>query len=198
MRSKRLLLLLVLAAGTILVALEVGRHMREQAMRNPAELLEFMPGVPVQVKNFHRSMIEDGRKTWEIRGAEAAYFEAEERAAISLPRLVFYRDDGGTLHAKGREGSVFLPGGRLQRAVLDGAVEITYGRARFRADKLIYVQAEDRIVCPGRVRAVVDGVEFEGDNMTYSLTNDTIELQGAVRTTIHAGLPGPSRMNGGL
>lgn len=187
MRSKRLLLLLVMAAGAIFVAVEVARHMREQALQDPRELLEFTPGVPLQVKNFHRSMIRDGRKAWEIKGTEATYFKAEERAAVSRPRLVFYRNNGGTLEARGREGNVFLPNGQLQRAVLDGAVDVVYQEARFRTDKLIYLHADDRIVCPGRVWAVVDGVEFEGENMTYSLANDTIELRGAVRTTLHGG-----------
>ncbi len=187
MRSKRLLLLLVMAAGVTFVAVEVARHKREQALRDPGELLTFTPGVPLQVKNFRRSMIRDGRKAWEIKGAEATYFKAEERAAISHPRLVFYRKNGGTLEARGRQGNVFLPRGDLQRAVLDGAVDVTYQDARFQTDKLIYLHADDRIVCPGRVRAVVDGVRFEGENMTYSLANDTIELGNAVRTTLRGG-----------
>lgn len=198
MRSKRLLLLLVLVAGVVFVGIEVVQHMREQAIRDPRDLLEFTPGVPLQVKNFRRSMIEDGRKTWEIKGAEATYFEDEERAAISRPRLVFYRENGGTLEARSREGNVFLPSGDFQRAVLDGAVEITYRDARFRTDKLIYLHADDRIVCPGRVRATVDGLEFEGENMIYSLANDTIAVNGAVRTTIPPGFPGKSRVPNGL
>ena len=203
MRSKRLSLLLVLAAGTIFVGIEVTQYMREQASRDPGDVLQFTPGVPLQVKNFHRSMIEDGRKAWEIEGAEATYFKAEERAAISRPRLAFYRENGGTLEARGREGNVFLPGGRLRRAVLDGAVDVTYQDAKFRTDKLVYLHSDGRIVSPGRVRAVVDGVEFEGENMTYSLATGTIEVQGAVKTTIHAGtihagLSGPSRASDGL
>lgn len=187
MRSKRLLLLLVLAAGATFVGVEVARHMREQAARDPGGLLRFTPGVPLQVKNFRRSMIEDGRKTWEIKGAEATYFEAEERAAIRGPRLVFHRDNGGTLQARSREGSVFLPSGHFKRAVLDGAVDIAYRDARFRTDKLIYLPADDRIVCRGRVWASVDGVELEGEDMTYSLADETLRFRGAVKTTIQPG-----------
>ena len=188
MRSTRLLLLLVLAAGTTFVGIEVAQHMREQAIRDPRDLLQFTPGVPLQVKNFRRSMIEDGRKAWEIEGAEATYFKAEERAAIRRPRLVFYREDGRTLEARSREGNVFLPGGHLERAVLDGAVDITFQGARFRTERAIYHQADDRVVCPGRVWAVVDGLEFEGESMTYWLTDETLEVLGAVRTTIQGRL----------
>jgi LPS export ABC transporter protein LptC len=188
MRSKRLLLLLVLAAGTTFVGIEVAQHMRGQAIRDPRDLLQFTPGVPLQVKNFRRSMIEDGRKAWEIEGAEATYFKAEERAAIRRPRLVFYREDGRTLEARSREGNVFLPGGHLERAVLDGAVDITFQGARFRTDRVIYHQEDDRVVCPGAVWAIVDGVEFEGESMTYWLTDETLEVLGAVRTTLHGRL----------
>lgn len=198
MRSQRLLLLLVLAVGTIFVGVEVAQHVRQQAIQDPRDLLQFTPGVPLQVKNFRRSMIEDGRKAWEIEGAEATYFKAAERVAVTGPRMVFYREDGGTLEARSREGDVFLPGGRLERAVLDGAVEITYQDSRFLTDKLIYVHADSRFVCPGRVRAVVDGVEIEGENMTYSLTSDTISVRDAVRTTIHGGRPRGSKVAGRL
>ena len=187
MRSKRLLLLLVLAAGATFVGIEVAQHMREQANRDPRDLLQFTPGVPVQVKNFRRSMIRDGRKEWEIKGAEATYYKAEERTEIRRPRLVFYREDGRTLEAGGREGTVFLPGGHLGRVVLNGAVDITYQGARFRTDRLIYHHRDDRVVSPGRVWAMVDGVEFQGESMTYSLNSETLEVLGKVRTTIHAG-----------
>ncbi len=192
MRSKRLLLLLVLAAGAAFVGIEVAQHMREQANRDPRDLLQFTPGVPLQVRNFRRSMIRNGRKEWEIKGAEATYYKAEERTEIRRPRLVFYREDGRTLEARSREGNVFLPGGQLERAVLNGAVDIAYQGARFRTERLIYHHRDDRVICPARVWAVVDGVEFEGESMTYSLSNETLEVLGKVRTTIHAG-----RRNGG-
>lgn len=187
MRSKRSLILLVMAAGVVFVGFEVVQHLREQALRDPGALLRLTPGAAVQIKNFHRSMIEDGRKIWEVEGAEATYFKGEERAVIRRPRLIFHREDGRTLEATSREGNVFLPGGQLQRAVLEGPVEMTYQAARFRTDKLIYLHAENRVVCPGKVWGMVDGAEFEGESMTYSLTHETVKLSGAVKTTLHPG-----------
>lgn len=187
MRSKRLLLLLVLAAGATFVGVEVAQHMRKQTSRDPRGLLQFTPGVPLQVRSFHRSMVRDGRKEWEIRGAEATYYKTEERIEIRRPRLVFHREDGRTLEARGREGNVFLPGGHLEQAVLNGAVDMAYPGARFRTDRLVYHHRDDRVDCPARVWAMVDGVEFEGESMTYSLSNETLEVLGKVRTTIHAG-----------
>ncbi len=187
MKSKRLWLLLVAAAGVIFVGVEVARHLREQALHDPRASLEFTPGAALQVKNFRRSRIEDGRKAWEVKGVEATYFKSEEMALITRPALVFYHEDGRILEATGRRGHVFLPDGELLRAELDGAVDIIYQGVRFHAEKLIYFHAENRVVCPGRVAANVDGVDLEGENMTYSLTDDTIELQSGVRTTIHTG-----------
>ncbi len=189
MRSKRLWFLLVAAAGAIFVGVGVARHLREQALRDPRALLQFTPGAAVQVKNFRRSRIEEGRKAWEINGVEATYFKSEERALIRRPVLVFHREDGRTLEATGRQGNILLPGGQLLRAELDGAVDITYQGVRFRTEKLIYLHAENRVVCPGRVAATVDGVDFEGENMTYSLADETIELRRAVRTTVYPGSP---------
>ncbi len=196
MRSKRLLILVVMVAGVVFVGFEVVQHLREQALRDPGALLRLTPGAAVQVKNFHRSMIEDGRKTWEVKGAEATYFKGEERAVIRHPRLIFHREDGGTLEATSREGSIFLSGGQLERAVLEGPVEMTYQAARFRTDKLIYLHSENRVVCPGKVWGVVDGAEFEGENMTYSLTHETVVLRRAVKTTIHPRRLGRAKASG--
>ncbi len=193
MRSKRLLILLVVAAGVIFVGIEVVQHVREQALRNAGTLLRLTPGASVQVKNFRRSMIEDGRKTWELEGAEATYFKDEERAVIRRPRLVFHGADGRTLEAVSSRGDVFLPGGRLERAVLEGPVEMTYQAARFRTDRLIYHHADNQVVSPGKVWGIMDGAEFEGGSMTYSLTDETVELRGAVKTTIHPGRLGRAR-----
>ena len=193
MRSKRLLILLGMAVGVIFVGVEVVQHVREQALRNAGALLRLTPGAAVQLKNFHRSMIEDGRKTWEVKGAEATYFKDEERAVIRRPRLVFHRADGRTLEAVSSEGHVFLPGGRLERAVLEGPVEMTYQAARFRTGRLIYRHADKRVVSPGKVWGVMDGAEFEGESMTWSLKRETVELRGAVKTTIHPGRLGRAK-----
>ena len=187
MRSKRLWFLLVAVAGAVFVGVGVARHLREQALRDPGALLRFTPGAAVQVKNFRRSRIEDGRKAWEINGIEATYFKSEERALIKKPALVFHQEDGRTLEATGRRGNIFLPDGQLLRAELDGAVDITYQGVRFRTDELIYFHAENRVVCPGKVAATVDGVDFEGENMTYSLVDETIEIERGVRTTVYPG-----------
>ena len=187
MRSKRLLILLVMAAGVIFVGVEVMQHLREQALPKAGALLRLTPGAAMQVKNFHRSMVEDGRKTWEVKGAEATYFKDEERAVIQRPQLVFYRADGRTLEAASSRGNVFMPGGRLERAVLEGPVEMTYQAARFRTDRLIYLHADNQVVSPGKVWGVMDGAEFEGESMTYSLKHETVKLRGAVKTTIHPG-----------
>lgn len=185
MRSKRLLIFLVLTAGVVFVGVEVVQHVQKHTLRDPGALLRVTPGVAVQVKNFHRSMIEDGRKIWEVKGDEATYFKTEERAVIRRPRLVFHQEDGRTLEATSSEGKVFLPGGRLERAVLEGPVEVIYQAAQFRADRLIYFHADNRVVCPGKVWGTAGGVEFEGDSMTYSLTHETVKLRGNVRTTFH-------------
>ena len=196
MRSRRLLILLVMAAGVVFVGIEVAEHLREQALRNTGALLRLAPGVAVQVKDFHRSMIEDGRKTWEVKGTEATYFKDEERAVIRRPRLVFHQADGRTLEATSSKGNVFLPGGRLERAVLEGPVEMTYQAARFRSDRLIYVHSDNQVVSPGKVWGIMDGAEFEGESMTYSLAHETVELRGAVKTTIHPGRLGRAKAQG--
>lgn len=184
-RSKRLLILSVIVGGLGFIGFKAADYMWENTLRrNPQALLELMPEAALQVKNFHRSNIEEGRKTWEIWGDEAGYFKADEKAVIQRPKLRFYQENGEVISAIGRQGEVFLSGGELQKVVLTGAVEITYQTMRFLTEELLYFRERNHVISPGRIRATLDGIELEGAGMELSITEERMQLQQNVKTTI--------------
>lgn len=188
-KPKRLLLLSVIVGAIVFVGVKVWDTMWTHALRNsPRALLELVPEAALQVKNFHRSNIEDGRKTWEIWGDEAGYFKAEEKAVIQRPRLSFYQEDGDVISATGKQGEVFLANGELERVVLLGAVEISYQKTKFTTNELVYLHASEQVVAPGRIRATLDGLEVEGAAMELWIKEERMTLGRNVKTIIRPDL----------
>ncbi len=193
-KSKRFLILSAVIGGLGFIGFKVADYMWEHTLRhNPQALLELVPEAALQVKNFHRSNIEEGRKTWEIWGAEAGYFKAEEKAVIQRPKLRFFQESGEVISAVGRQGEVFLSDGELKKVVLTGAVEINYQTMTFMTDELVYLRERNHIISPGRIRATFDGIDLEGEGMELSISEERMKLQQKVKTTIR---PELLRMDG--
>lgn len=197
-KVKRLLILSVILGCLAFVGAKVWDTMWRYALENnPQALLELIPEAALQVKNFHRSNIEDGRKTWEISGDEAGYFKAEEKAVIQRPKLNFYQDDGEVVSATGQQGEVFLSNGELQKVILSGAVEIIYQKSSFTTNELIYLHGSNHVLAPGKVRATLDGLEVEGADMELWIKEERLTIDRSVKTIIHPDLlRGGGLMNG--
>lgn len=192
-KAKRLLILLVILGCFAFIGAKVWDTMWRYAIENnPQALLELMPEAALQVKSFHRSQIENGRKTWEISGDEAGYFKADEKAVIQRPKLNFYQDDGQVVSATGKQGEVFLSNGELQKVILSGSVEISYQKSSFTTNELIYLHGSNQVLAPGKVRATLDGLEVEGANMELWIKEERLTLDRNVKTIIH-----PSLLRGG-
>jgi LPS export ABC transporter protein LptC len=185
LKPKRLVILSVIIGCLAFIGAKVWDYVwTNRLWNNPQALLELVPEAALQVKNFHRSNIEDGRKTWEISGDEAGYFKAEEKAVIQRPKLSFYQKNGDVISARGNQGQVFLSNGDVRKVVLSGAVEIHYQKMSFLTDELIYLHASNQVIAPGKIRATFEGIEVEGSEMELSLTEERMKLKQSVKTII--------------
>lgn len=191
-RPRRLFFILGGFLGIAFVAFKVVENVRLQASRNPAALLDLLPQAALQVNNFHRSMVENGRKVWEVSGDEAVYLKEDARAVIQRPKVIFYQDNGDVIHARSREGQLFLADGDIERIQLQGDVEVLYRDLQFQTEKLIYLYGKDRVISPGRITLTLDGAKVEGTGMEMSISEERMELQRQVRTTIY-----PQMLRGG-
>ena len=62
----------------------------------------------MQIKDFHRSKIEDGRKVWELFGDEANYYKEQKEAVIKKPRFYYYDKKGEVAETEGEEALFYL------------------------------------------------------------------------------------------
>lgn len=165
------------------VAEIVGRVQKE-IKSNPLKALDYLPESALQIKDFHRSKIEDGRKVWELYGEEANYYKEQKEALIKKPRFYYYDKKGEVAVTKGDEAIVYLNEKQLDRMELRGAVEVSFQGYVLKSEEANYTPADDQIVLPSRTTVVGEGISVEGDRMEVELEAKKIRLIHAVKTKI--------------
>lgn len=185
---KRLLLLVVIFAALGGVAYKVAESMWTMTVReidkNPLKALEYVPEAALQIKDFRRSKVEDGRKVWDLYGDEARYLKEQSEAIITKPRFHFYDEKGETIEVTGDEARLFMTEKELDRMELQGGVRMTFQGFVLRSEEAFYHPAKNQMLLPGKVTLVGDGLELEGVKMEVALEEQKIRLLQNVKTKI--------------
>jgi len=184
-RRSILLLAIVLSLGGVSykVAEIVGRAQQE-IRANPLKALDYLPESTLQIKDFHRSKIEDGRKVWELFGEEASYFKEQKEAVIKKPRFYYYDKEGEVAETQGDEARIYLNEKELERMELRGAIQVSFQGYVLKSEEANYLPAKDQIVLPSRTTVVGDGIAVEGSRMEVELEDKKIRLIQSVKTKI--------------
>ena len=160
------------------------RQKLSEFKKNPLKLLDSLPESALEVKDFYRTQVKEGRKLWEIAGEEARYLKKEKEALIKKPRMVFYHKNGEAMEVKGDEGHLFFTGQEMDRVHIQGAMQVNYSGFVLQANELFYEKGKDRVFLPGKVTVKGKGLELEGIGMEISLQDEKLRLHQQVKTKI--------------
>lgn len=187
-RVRRWILLVAILASLGGVAYKVAETILankvKEIRKNPLKVLDALPEAALNIKEFHRSKIENGRKVWELFGAEASYLKEQKEAVIKKPRFYYYDKKGETAETMGEVARIFFTEKQLEKMELEGGVQVTFQGYVLRSDEAIYLPAKDQIVMPHRTTVVGDGLELEGSRMEVELENKKVRLLQNVKTKI--------------
>ena len=176
-------ILVSLGGVTYKVAETVGRVQKE-IKANPLTALDYLPESALQIKDFHRSKIEDGRKVWELFGEEANYYKERKEAVIKKPRFYYYDKKGEVAETQGDQAVIYLNEKELERMELRGGIEVSFQGYVLKSEAANYTPATDQIVLPSRTTVVGEGISVEGARMEVELEEKKIRMIQAVRTKI--------------
>ena len=187
-KVRRLILLVAIFASLGGVAYKVTEtvwiNKIRDIKRNPLKVLDSLPEAALSIKEFHRSKIENGRKVWELFGAEANYLKEQKEAVIKKPRFYYYDKKGETAETLGEVAHIFFTEKQLEKMRLEGAVQISFQGYVLKSDEAVYLPAKDQIVMPNRTTVVGDGLEVEGSRMEVELEGKKVRLLRNVKTKI--------------
>jgi LPS export ABC transporter protein LptC len=164
------------------------RMKASEIKKDPLDLLDYVPDAALQVKEFHRTKIDKGRKVWEVSGEEARYLKAQREAVIMKPRIVFYNKKGETLEAQGSEARLFFAEQEIEKLVIQGGIEVSFQGFVFHTDEIVYLSEKNQVLSPGKVSLKGKGLELEGIGMEMDLETEQIRVLQKVKTKLRPDL----------
>jgi LPS export ABC transporter protein LptC len=187
-RRNRLILLVVIFLSLGGVAYKVGESLwimkAEEIRKDPLKALEYLPESALQMKDFHRAKLENGRKMWELFGDEANYFKEQKQAIIKKPRFYYYNKQGEIAETTGATARLFFNEKELEKMQLEGGIQVTYQGYVLKSDEATYFADAGRIDLPKRATVVGNGLEIEGSRMEVELEVKKVRLLQNVKTKI--------------
>ncbi|HXV81759.1 MAG TPA: LPS export ABC transporter periplasmic protein LptC [Candidatus Binatia bacterium] len=156
----------------------------EEFKKNPIKALDAIPESALQIKDFRRAKIENGRKLWELFGDEANYFKEQKEAAIKRPRFYYYNEKGEIVETTGDHARLFFDDKELEKMQLEGEVQVTFQGYVLRSAEATYFADTARIVLPKRAVVTGNGLEVEGSTMEIDLEVKKVRLLRNVKTKI--------------
>jgi LPS export ABC transporter protein LptC len=186
-KTRRFILLMAIVISLGAVAYKVTdtvQSMKKEIEKNPLKVLDYLPESALQMKDFHRAKIENGRKVWELFGDEAQYFKDQKEAVIKKPRFLYYDKKGEASETSGDEARIYLNEKELEKLVLRGSIRVNFQGFVLQSEEASYLPAKDQIVLPHRTKVVGDGLELEGASMEVELETKKIRLVNNVKTKL--------------
>lgn len=178
------LVLLIGAVGIQLARSQWQQHLR--GLRNAQ--LDFLPAAAQRIQNFRRVKMDGGRKAWEVAAREARYFEDEQQVAVEAPEVSFYlKDDQGAVSIRGAQGKLYLSGRDMDRAELEGGIEVHFKDYVVKTDRALYDRASDTVASPSSVTITGAGLAVTGGRMTVEMEAQRLHLDGKVETVLKTG-----------
>ena len=143
-------------------------------------------GSQVQIQEFHRVEIKEGKPVWEVRARDAKYFPQEMVTHVNEASLVVFREESTPVTIDSRAARLNLSGQSLQHASLEGAVNIKVGDSFALSTEVAdYSVVDRRVFAPGEVKISGKGFEVEGEGLTYDVDSEALTIAHNVRCTFH-------------
>lgn len=184
----RVALLAVVAAALAGIGFATWQNVRARQPRTVADLgQDFLPDVEQHIQNFRRVKLKDGRAVWEVKAADAQYFENDQQVVVQQPEVTFFmEEEGRRARLVGSEGRLTLDGKELAAVELRGEVVLLIDDLEFRTEEAHYDRAADRIAAPGTVTIRGKTLDVEGVGLEVDVGPKRVRLLGDVRTVLRS------------
>jgi len=188
MRKERFLLLvaIIVSVGAVgyKVTAEIWANKLREIRENPIKLLDELPESALNIKDFRRAKVENGRTVWELLGEEASYDKDHRQAVIHKPRFLYYDKNGEVAEASAEIAHLYLNEKELEKMQLEGGIEISYSGYLLNSQEATYLPAKEQIMMPQRTTLTGEGLELQGATMEVDLGESKVRLLRDVKTKL--------------
>jgi len=193
MRRRRLrtTLLVVVTAALVGIGYQVLTSVRSTRLR-PSRSIELdLPAVAQHIKDFRRVKTKHGTPVWEVKAAEARYFDDQDAIVVRAPEVTFFLEDGTRRTTlSGAEGRLQLAGQELETVTVEGDVRVTFDDLEFRTAQASYERARDLISAPGAVTITGKALDVQAEGMEVLVTPQQVRFLARVHTVLRLDVAG--------
>jgi len=178
--SRKLLqgMTLTFALGLIVmlaVGVWKGRTQKErQAIDQTADKSE----AGMTLKDMEYTEMQQGKRLWTMRAAEAKYFQEEQKTVLSTVRIAFFLESGDEIQLESQDGFLYA---KTKNIELWDAVQATLPRGyRLFTDRAFYDHQKHTISSESSIRIEGPDVQAEGKRWLYQISEHKAVLEGGV------------------
>ena len=160
----------------LMVGVWKGRSQKEQ---QAAEQTADKSEAEMTLKDMEYTELQEGKRLWTIRAAEAKYFQEEQKTVLSTVRIAFFLESGDEIQLESQEGLLYA---KTKNIELWDAVHAMLPRGyRLFTDRAFYDHEKNTISSESLLRLEGPDVQLEGKRWVYRIPDRTAVFEGGVR-----------------
>lgn len=147
----------------------------DSAEQNPSRL---------QLQDFHRVEVKNGKAVWEVHAKDARYYPAAAVTHVNDAVLTLFREGQSSITVKSNAARLATIGESIGKVGLEGEVELKLGNElTLYSETADYAADKKRVVIPGAVRIAGVGFEVRGNGLQYDIEGEQLTLSEDVECT---------------
>lgn len=142
-------------------------------------------GLGFTLDNFHRSLVRDGKKLWDIKGVSGSYQVSSNTASIISPDLTVNRPSGERANIRASKALLTLTGSELTKAELFENVLVTYQeKTVLKTSRATFDNQASELFLPDKFFLTNPLFSLEADTLRGSLETQEFVASGGVKSII--------------
>lgn len=141
----------------------------------------------VQLQDFHRREIKNGKAVWEVKAKNAKFFPAQQLTHVNGAEMTVFRDKESDIKVQADSARLRMDLGGISKAMLEGGVVIAVGEGMGEEMKISAQSAEFDAVsklffAPGEVQIAGSGFSLVGKGLRFNADSGIAMIDAEVRT----------------
>lgn len=179
-RSMQVLVLAVAlsASAVLLMGIWKGKTQKEQQMTTVTDASE----AEMKLTDMEYTEMQKGRRIWNLKAAEAKYFQDDQKTALSRVELVFFLENGEEIHLQSQHGILYAGSKDIElwgqvHAAFPQDYELTTERARYR-------HSDNEISSDASILVTGPDMKLAGMKWRYAIPERRAFLEGQIQATL--------------
>ncbi len=143
-----------------------------------------LPELLQRIRDFHRVVTRDGRRTLELSAKEASFFKDDRAVLVVEPKIVFFDEGRRFAVVAADRARVFLSGFEADEVRLEGNVQFDLKRFHLSARHVTFNRNDARIDAHGEVELTSPQLRIRGDTLHLDLTTRRLSIDDHVHVRV--------------